>query len=286
MRRRLGWLRALSFGWFLTWSLASSPAGAETSAGSPECRRADRLSLNLTAWKAALKRAATDDRRDELLAAMRLKLERDDPDESSDRDGHKSTPARIALLGLDDMLAHLSQGDLPDHVIQVRYRIETPDDKSTAFLIQVLRPIGDGSWCFVGNDLSWQDDDESHVESYTLAFVPLLSARTKAVEIRTVVSQLRHSEMTRQYWIVEGLALRKLFDQKIDSMDNVEDGRDASVTSGKLALAGGFPKRIELTQTTKHSACDVHSGDAPCDDKQQASKITFVYDGKTYVRRR
>jgi len=244
------------------------------------------FTLNLTAWKTSLKRAKTDERRDEILSALNLKLDLTDSEGSDGPDGHGPRAIQVTLMGIDDALVHLSPGDFPEHVVQVRYRLETAEDKSTAYLIQVLRPSGDGGWCFLGTDLSRQDDGETHLDAYTLGFVPLLASRTRGIEVQMVGAGLRHSDVTRQYWIADGLKLRKIFDQKIDSMDNVEDGREPTVKSGKLALTGSFPKRIELRQITKHAICDAHSGDTSCDGNEQTSTTIFVYDGKTYVRRK
>jgi len=96
---------------------------------------------------------------------------------------------------------------------------------------------------------------------------------------------LRHSDVTRQYWIADGLKLRKIFDQKIDSMDNVEDGREPTVKSGKLALTGSFPNASSSANHGKRFATR-NSGDTSCDGNEQTSTTIFVYDGKTYVRRK
>ena len=244
------------------------------------------MELNVTTWKASLKRANSSERRDEVLSEMKLSLELGDAETSDDPDGHAARATRVTLLGIDEHFVRLAATELPDHVIEIRYRLENSDDKTTVELIQVLRPFGGSSWCVLGSDLSRRDDAEAKLEAYALGFVPLLDAKTKAIEVQMVQTQLRHTETMRQYWVVDGFKLRKVFDQEIGSMDNIDNGRDTLVKSGTVLLAGAFPKRIELKQITKHAICDARSGDSPCDDNEKSSAVTFVYNGKTYARRK
>ena len=80
-----------------------------------------------------------------------------------------------------------------------------------------------------------------------------------------------------------GLALRKVFDEATGHMRS--DAGVATTTVGTLVLAGGFPRRIELTRVTKRGGCEVRAGDAPCDDGGAAppSTATWIYDGARYV---
>jgi hypothetical protein len=275
--------------------LVASPLWAASPARPPapeECRREDRIELNLTAWKASLKRAETSKRRDEVLGELKLSLDLGDPETPDDRDNQAGPVGRtrlalnVTLLGLDDFMVRLGPGDLPEHVIQIRYGMEKSDDKAVAYLIQVLRPLETGRWCVLGADLSRQADDQKRLESYELSFVPLLQAKTRAIEVRRVDAQLRHSETYQQYWIVDGFKLRKVFDEQIGSMESVDSGRGTTAKIPKLSLAGGFPRRIELRQVTKHANCEIGADDAPCDDSEPSSSTTFVYDGKRFVRRR
>jgi hypothetical protein len=70
----------------------------------------------------------------------------------------------------------------------------------------------------------------------------------------------------------------------------MESGAGATTTRvGKLTLAGGFPRRIEVQEVTKRGGCEARTGDTPCDDGEPAadtSTHTFVYDGTKYVRRK
>ena len=90
----------------------------------------------------------------------------------------------------------------------------------------------------------------------------------------------------QEYWVAAGWKLRKVFDQRTGSMDSSATGAATTTKVGKLTLAGGFPRRIELTEVTKHGGCEAHAGDAPCDDSEPSTSFTFVYDGAQYVRKK
>jgi hypothetical protein len=178
--------------------------------------------------------------------------------------------------------------------VQVRYEVESPDDKATIYLIQVLRPLEGRHFCALGTELSRRDDGVKKLETFRLSFVPLLDAHTKAIEVERAESELHRNDTYREYWVARGFALRKIFDEKIGSMSSPDrgDGVGAGTTSqtttvvGKLVLAGGFPRRVELTAVTKRGGCEVRAGDTPCDDSEPSTSSTFVYDGAKYVRRR
>ena len=290
-------------------------AGVEDEHATPPntCRPDARVQMNLTTWKNALKRASTAQRRAEVLAELKLALEPDDADVADDATGPERRGAeapQLALLGIDDFVVPLGSGELPEHVVQVRFgqvdqndrpgqsRLGGPGDlpgehgaraeqkQTSVYLIQVLRPLGGASWCALGSELSRHEDGASKLETYTLGFVHLLDPKTKAIEVEIVQTELRHNQAARQYWIADGTKLRKVFDEEVGGMENVDDGREIVARTGKLTLAGSFPKRIELKQVTKRSTCDARAGDATCDGKEQASSRTFLYNGRNYVTRR
>jgi hypothetical protein len=284
----------LRFALPLVWPLwAAAPAPVPAPASTPilrtsnaECRPEDRVELNVATWKAALRRAETRERQEELLGTMKLSLapvESETP-EIPDSYGSPSMPG--TLLGIDDFFARLGTAEKPDHVIQIRFRLERPDDKGTTFLIQVLRPLGGTRWCALGSELSHRDDAEGRTATYTLAFVPLLGPQSRAIEVQIAVAELRRSAIYRQYWIAEGFRLRKIFDQKISSLDTVDAGGLTVSTTGKIQLLGSFPKRIEVSQIAKNATCDVAKAESPCDDSERASSMTFIYDGARYLPRK
>lgn len=264
-----------------------SPAGI-TVAG--ECRTDAVVEVNLTSWKAALRRTTDPVRRDELLGELKLSLDlgaapAGGEGESAEDDTITPPPAgSVKLLGVDDFPVRLGPGDRPERVIYVRYQGERAGQKTTTHLVQVMRPLWGQTFCVLGSDLSRQDHRDSRLETYALDFVPLTSAKTKAVQVEAVEAGLRASETTRQYWLADGPRLRKVFEQTISGMENRAGGRTMART-GQLVLAGGFPKRIELKQSVKQASCDVSDGEAPCDGKEQLTSQVFVYDGRHYVRR-
>jgi hypothetical protein len=151
----------------------------------------------------------------------------------------------------------------------------------------VLRPLEGRKWCALGDGLSRRDDGPRRLVGYELAFVPLLAARGKALELRVSTSELRRNETRQEYWTTAGGKLRKVFDELTGSMDSSEAGATTTTTKvGKVALAGGFPRRIELTEVTKRGGCEAHAGDTPCDDSEPSTTVTFTYDGAKYVRKK
>ena len=138
----------------------------------------------------------------------------------------------------------------------MRYLVETGDDKATIYLVQVLRPLEERRWCALGAELSRRDETSRKLETFTLAFVPLLDAHGKAIEIQRGEAQLRRSETFREYWVAQGFKLRKVFDERIGSMQSSEAGGATTTKVGKLTLAGGFPKRIDVREVTKHGGCE------------------------------
>lgn len=255
------------------------PAGAARADAAGACPAAARVEVNLAAWRAALQQADTSKRRDELLAELGLALDLPQPE------GQAREP-RVTLSAVDDLAVQLEPGGRPDHVVHVRYAIDGSDDAAAIHLVQVLRPVEGRKWCALGADLGRRDEAPRRLVTYDLAFVPLLSARGKALEVRVSTSELRRNETRHEYWIAAGWKLRKVFDERTGSMDSSDSGAATTTKVGKLALAGGFPKRIELTEVTKHGGCEAHAGDTPCDDSEPSASFTFVYDGTRYVRKK
>jgi hypothetical protein len=273
--------------WLLTtWLFAHAGGAKGARAEAPAACPADaRVEVNLAAWKAALTQAEAPPndpkRRADVLADLKLTL--DVPEAEA-----TGAPApRVTLLGVDDTAVALGAGR-PDHVVEVRYSIEGADVR-TFFLVQVLRPLEGRPFCALGTALSRRDDATGTLATYKLAFVPLLDARTKAIEVERAVAELRQNDTFREYWVVQGFALIKVFEERIGSMTSPDGGASGTTTVGKVALVGGFPKHIEVTVVTKRGECEVRAGDTPCDDSDPTSTstatTTYVYDGAKYVRR-
>jgi hypothetical protein len=242
------------------------------------CPADARVEVNLAAWRAALGQAAESGRRDELLAQVGLVL-----DASGGEEADAKAP-RLELVGVDDSAVQLEAGERVDHVLQVRYRAAGVEDAPTLHLVQVLRPIAGHAFCALGAELSRREEPPAKLVSYALAFVPLVSANAKVIQVESVVGEARRSETRRAYFVARGTKLQKIFDEPLGHMTS-GDGA-TTTTVGTLKLAGDFPKRIELTEVTKHGGCEVRAGDAPCDDGGPATKTTFVFDGSKYVRKR
>jgi hypothetical protein len=259
--------------------LAARAAAGAAAAGCPADARVD---VNLAAWRAALAQADTAKRRDELLADVKLALEPPEPEPGG-------REPRVVLDGVEYAAVQLQAGAAPDRVVQVTYRIEGVEDPATIRLVQVLRPLGGRAACALGDDLSRRDEPTAKLVTYALTFVPLLDAKARVIAVETVLGAARESETRRAYWTARGWRLQKIFDEATGHMRSGEGGAAAATTTtvGTIALAGGFPRQIELTELTKRGGCEVRSGDAPCEDgASPPTKSTFVFDGARYVRKR
>ena len=255
---------------------AVSPKAAVAAAACPADARVE---VNLAAWKLSLEQADSAKRRDELLGELKVALELPEP----------ATPdapeARVTLLGIEDEGVALEVGARLDHVVQIRFGVESED--APVHLVQILRPLEGRAFCALGASFADASDATSKHATYDLSFVPLLSAKAVAVEVRRMTATARLSETRREYWVVRGFTLHKIFDEATGHMRSTEGGA-TTTTVGTLTLAGDFPKRIELAETTRHGGCEVRAGDAPCDDghADATATTTFVYDGTKYARRK
>jgi hypothetical protein len=243
------------------------------------CPTDARFEVNLPAWRAALEQAADAARRDELLAQVGLAL--DAPADDAD-----PKAPRLELAGVDDSAVQLEAGERAAHVLQVRYRFAGVEDTPTIHLVQVLRPLPGRAYCALGAELSRHEEPPAKLVSYALAFVPLVNANAKVIQVESVVGEARRSETRRAYFVARGVKLHKIFDEPLGQMSS-GDGA-TTTTVGTLKLAGDYPKRIELTETTKAGGCEVHAGNTPCEDHAPGATTTttFVFDGSRYVRKK
>jgi hypothetical protein len=243
------------------------------------CAADARFEVNLPAWRAALAQPGDAARRDELLAQVGLSLDAPGGDDDA-------KAPRLELEGVEDSAVQLEPGERAAHVLQVRYRFAGVEDAPTIHLVQVLRPIAGRAFCALGAELSRREEPPAKLVSYALAFVPLVSANAKVIQVESVVGEARRSETRRAYFVARGAKLHKIFDEPLGHMTS-GDGA-TTTTVGTLKLAGDFPKRIELTETTKAGGCEVRAGDAPCEDHAPGATTTttFVFDGSKYVRKK
>lgn len=256
----------------------ASVAKAPVSPKAAPCPADARVEVNLAAWKLSLEQADSAKRRDELLGELKLALDLPEP----------ATPdapeARVTLLGIEDQGVALEAGARLAHVVQIRYRADGADDAPRIHLVQILRPLEGRAFCALGASLAAA---EAKPTTFDLAFVPLVNAKAVAIEVERVTATARLSETRREYWVARGFMLHKIFDEATGRMRSTEGGA-TTTTVGTLTLAGDFPKRIELAETTKHGGCEVRAGDAPCDDghADATATTTFVFDGTKYARRK
>jgi hypothetical protein len=245
------------------------------------CPADARVEVNLAAWKASLEQADAAKRRDDLLGEVKLALELPEPETPDAR------APRLVLVGVEDAVVQLEAGERADHVLQIRYRVAGGEEEPVIhYLVQVLRPLAGRAFCALGAALSRSDEPPRKLVGYTLAFVPLIDAKAKVIQIESALVQARESETRREYWAARGLKLHKIFDEATDRMRSVEGGGATTTTVATVALSGGFPRHIDLTEVTKRGGCEVRAGNTPCEDGGPATTTTFVFDGTKYVRRK
>jgi len=263
---------------------AKAPVSPKGSGAATVCPADARVEVNLATWKLSLEQADSPKRRDELLGELKLALDLPEP----------ATPdapeARVTLLGIEDAGVQLEAGARLDHVVQIRFRPqigEGAEDAPPVHLVQILRPLEGRAFCALGARLGDANDAATKRTTFELAFVPLVSAKAVAIEVQRATATARLSETRREYWLARGFELHKIFDEATGHMRSTEGGA-TTTTVGTLTLAGDFPKRIELAETTKHGGCEVRAGDTPCDDGRADATATtiFVYDGTRYARRK
>jgi hypothetical protein len=231
------------------------------------CPAEARVEVNLPAWRAALQQAATPERRDALLEQIKLELPEDE-----------APSARFTLAAVDDVAVQLEPGARADHLVQLRFRDTGSPGEAPLLLAQVLRPRGPGAFCAIGGGLVPPD---ARATTYTLSLLPLLDAKTKVIQIERTRAEPRESETRRELWAARGPGLQKIFDATIGHMRS-EPGGATTTTVGTLTLAGGFPRRIELTSVSRRGGCEVRAGDAPCEDGGAATTTIWTYDGAKY----
>jgi hypothetical protein len=244
------------------------------------CPADARVEVNLPAWKASLGQPDAAERRDELLAEVKLALELPEAEAPDAR------APRLVLASVEDTVVQLEAGERADHVLQLRYRVESGDDAPTIHLVQVLRPLAGRAYCALGSELSRRDEPPGKLVSYGLTFVPLVNGKAKVIQVDSVVGEARRSETRRAYFVARAWKLHKIFDEALGHMSSDEGGGATTTTVATVAVSGGFPRHIDLTEVTKRGGCEVRAGDTPCEDGGPASTTTFVFDGAKYVRKK
>jgi hypothetical protein len=247
------------------------------------CPAGARVEINLPAWKASLEQADSEERRDELLAEVKLALELPEPEP-------EARAPQPVLTGVEDTVVPLETDGRADHVLQIHYRLARAEEAPIVHLVQVLHPVAGRAFCALGGELSRREEPPAKLVSYALAFVPLLSAKAKVIQVESIVGEARRSETRRAYFVARGAKLEKIFDEALGHMTSGEGA--TTTTVGTLKLAGDFPKRIELTEATKKAAtrggCEVGAGEnTPCEGGgAETTMTTFVWDGARYVRKK
>ena len=266
--------------WTLAALLAANAVGGKQRPAPGGCPADARVELNLPAWKASLAQPDASERRDELLAEVKLALDLPEPE------GPDAREPRLVLASVEDTVVQLEAGERADHVLQLRYRVESAEDAPAIHLVQVLRPLTGRAFCALGSELSRRDEPPGKLVSYALTFVPLLNAKAKVIEVDSVVGEARRSETRRAYFVARAWKLHKIFDEALGHMRSGEGGDETKTTVATLKIGGDFPKHIELTEVTKRGGCEVRAGDTPCEDGGPAATTTFLFDGAKYVRKK
>jgi hypothetical protein len=190
-------------------------------AGDPaaECPQAQRLTLDLAAWKGKVRAARNLDTLGRLLGRAEPEAGRvfDLADDTSSLDGKVAVDEfTVQLVGSQNGLAR------QDKVVQVRFATagDTPEQGTWFRWVQILAPLGPGKWCALGTGASsaqMRQQAESCTErpGTVFDFVDLVGTGIKAIRTTKRTGACygaQHGQrVTAGMWIVRDFHLEPVF---------------------------------------------------------------------------
>jgi hypothetical protein len=249
--------------------------GAVASAAEPECPASRRIHVDLDQWTKNVVRQP------DLLRELQLKT--GTARELPDLEQGVPSQRTLTILGVDDLKSKLTGGALPEHVIQVKYSLKIgkncgdhEDHCFEGYAIQVLRPLGHGQWCAMGNELSaeiWGPDrdfefcPDAKSPARDFAFFALTQAGRKVVQVDDFRAHCpstgaRSSSHERSYWEIQRGGLAQIFKIGLHAQSGGPDMGKLTTLKGHLTFSGSFPKRIHYEATEEDCGAGVFSEDA------------------------
>lgn len=226
----------------------------------PECPPTQRIEgVDLDAWKAQLQAVKGWKEHNRLLAKLRVR-----PVWIDRQSAAFPTCDEIAALTDASVLAvDLTHSDGPDLVVQARYTLCVQGDP-VALRVQVLRPLGKGAYCAMGDELS-ADRDVNQLPceigarpSRTLDFVNVTDRERQVIEIRDVLGRCGEHPQRQEAltWVdAHSGALKRIF--QINTREvGASDGGEDRVIRRDVTLVGDFPKRVEVLESAHVGAKD------------------------------
>lgn len=277
---------------------ATLPAFAGTAAPTDEplrsswfsCPAERRVHVSLGGWSAAMESRPGRAAEDVLLGRLGLAPVPDPASAApapSCRAGEEPELRSIEVIPVD-----LTDAASLDRVVRVRYETcEYPGHEGQPLLsqrVQVLRPIGEDTWCAMGTDLSldqpaWELPCNAGAEARELAFENVVDPVRKSIRVSDVTGACDDavgtwSEQKVSYWDASGRTLSRIFTAPTFELD----GTAARVRTVKLE--GEFPRRIVVTERDRCLAARDGGLPAPdCDDVANVpSTATFSWVGGAY----
>jgi hypothetical protein len=300
-------MAAATFGVRLAAAVAAMAVGVAAAldaraAGDPaaECPQAQRLTLDLAAWKGKVRAARNLNTLGRLLGRAEPESGRvfDLSDDTSSLDGKVAVDEfTVQLVGSQNGLAR------QDKVVQVRFAtaVDTPEQGTWFRWVQILAPLGPDKWCALGTGVSsaqMRQQAESCTErpGTVFDFVDLVGPGIKAIRTTKRTGACygaQHGQrVTAGMWIVRDFHLEPVFPVEVTLEANwhlVSDPENRGEERGALSLVGEFPKQVTYQGTRTESKCTPkgQANDGPrCRSSTSSTSRLFLFDGAGYVEQR
>jgi hypothetical protein len=166
------------------------------------------VKVSLRGWQADIEHAERESY-DSLLQSLRLRPVLNQNDEEV------QTVERLDRI--DVFSARLSGGPSPDVVVQAKFTGHW-GGRARFYRIQVLRPVGAGAFCALGDDLSLDEtvlDNEVERSPMTFSFVRTIDADRDSIEVsrkKYWLAQGRGSETVHAFWRVSEQGLSRSYE--------------------------------------------------------------------------
>ena len=283
----------------LSGAAAPSPAPSTPAPRRSEwfsCPASQRVHADLDSWARLLEGGPAASAVDSLLAQLQLRP-------ALDLRGETPAPACAPgetpkLVAVDIIPVDLSEADDADRVVRVRFESCTYAGHGEplpllSHRVQVLRPLGDGEWCALGDDLSidqpaWdlpcedRRSDDRGARVRELDFENVVDPRRKTMRVLDHAGACEDTEAYAEhrvsYWDASGTKLQRIFHARTFAVDGLE----TTAKVGSISLAGEFPKRIVVTEQERCLAAGEFSLPAPDCAEDAPARRTWSFRAGTY----
>jgi len=257
----------------------------------PSCSPDKVIRVDLDRWRAQMRSAGPgSEEQSRLLAQLGLFM----PGLPQDAD-QLPCGQQPVLKGVDVFSPRLTGGPRPDRVVQARFEV-CPDEQHAAMIalrIQVLQPLGAGTYCRLESELSADRfvRDTPCAGSpqklpRLLSFPNVTDARRQTLQIKdqggSCGGTQRSAKYTTALFDVQGDGLAEIF--RLDTYEAEYPAPRATPlgdTTRTLHFEGPFPKAIRVSESIGcHSD---EEGNPPSDCTPAQTEKTYRFTGGKYV---